>query len=162
MATSHIVHELIPFLVPLGGQNIIWIVGNLRVSTFFKKNDRLSKLIACSQNWGILQTRMDQKEGPYWKWILTSFKYKNECYKQSWKSRRTKWVACLVAIFSSWLMVRKLSKKVCFLQFCADLSKKSKSAKAIFIYTSESSHHTLAENGMVYRSPSHQLWYISN
>ena len=47
MAISHIVHELIPFLAPLGGQNIIWIVSNLRVST-------LSKSIACSQNWGIL------------------------------------------------------------------------------------------------------------
>ena len=41
-------------------------------------------------------------------------------------------------------MVRQLSKKVQFLQFCADLSKKSKSVKAIYIYASESSHYTLS------------------
>ena len=37
-------------------------------------------------------------------------------------------------------MVRKLFKKVYFLQFCVDLSKDSKSVKAIYIYVSESSH----------------------
>ena len=40
-------------------------------------------------------------------------------------------VICLVSMFPSWVMVLKLSKKVHFLQFCADLSKKSKSIKAI-------------------------------
>ena len=34
---------------------------------------------------------------------------------------------CLVSMFPSWVMVLKLSKKVQFLQFCADLSKKRKS-----------------------------------
>ena len=48
-------------------------------------------------------------------------------------------------------MVLKLPKKVQFLQFCADLSKKSKSVKAIYIYASESSHYTLSENDMIYR-----------
>ena len=42
------------------------------------------------QNWGILQTRMDQR-GLTSKWILTIFKYKNECYKQSAKSEWRKW-----------------------------------------------------------------------
>ena len=42
-----------------------------------------------------------------------------------------------------------------FLRFCADLSKKSKSVKAIYIYASESSHYTLSENAMVYRGLSH-------
>ena len=59
-------------------------------------------------------------------------------------------------------MVRKLSKKVHFLQFCANLSKKSKSIKAIYIYDSESSLSTLSENGMIYRGPSHCSWDISN
>ena len=59
-------------------------------------------------------------------------------------------------------MVLKLSKKVHFLQFCADLSKKSKSVKAIYIYASESSHYTLSENDMVYRGLSHRSWDISN
>ena len=33
----------------------------------------------------------------------------------------------------TWVMVLKLSKKVYFLQFCVDSSKKSKSAKTIYI-----------------------------
>ena len=49
-----------------------------------------------------------------------------------------------------------------FLRFCADLSKKSKSVKAIYIYASESSHYTLSENAMVYRGLSHHSWDISN
>ena len=46
-------------------------------------------------------------------------------------------------------MVCKLSKKVHLLQFCADLSKKYRSVKAIYIYASESSHDTLSENPMI-------------
>ena len=42
-----------------------------------------------------------------------------------------KGVICLVYMFPSWVMVCKSSKKSAFLQFCADLSKKSKSVKAI-------------------------------
>ena len=60
-------------------------------------------------------------------------------------------IICLVFMFPSWVMVCKLFKKVHFLQFCADLSKKSKSVKAIYIYASERSHYTLSENAMVYR-----------
>ena len=45
-------------------------------------------------------------------------------------------------------MVLKLTKKVYFIQYCADLSKKSKSLEVISIYASESSHHTVSENGM--------------
>ena len=71
-------------------------------------------------------------------------------------------VICLVSMFPSWIMVCKLSKKVQFLQFCADLSKKSKSVKAIYIYASESSHYTLSENAMVYRGLSHRSWDISD
>ena len=44
----------------------------------------------------------------------------------------------------------KLSKKVDFLRFCADLSKKSKSVKAIYIHATESPCCTLSENGIVY------------
>ena len=69
-------------------------------------------------------------------------------------------VICIVIMFPSWVMVRKLSKKV--LKFCADFSKKSRSVKPIYIYASESSHYILSENGMVYRSRSHQSWDISN
>ena len=47
------------FLATFRGQNIIWIFSNIRVSTFFKNG--LSESITFSQNWGILQTRMDQE-----------------------------------------------------------------------------------------------------
>ena len=71
-------------------------------------------------------------------------------------------VVCLVSMFPSWVMVCKLSKKVHFLQFSADLLKKSKSIKAIYIYASESSLSTLSGNGMVYSGPSHRSWDMSN
>ena len=48
-----------------------------------------------------------------------------------------------------------------FFQFCADLSKKPKHVKAIYINASESSHYTLLENGMVYRGLSHHTQDIS-
>ena len=60
-------------------------------------------------------------------------------------------VISLVSIFPSRVMVLKLSKKVIsFLKFCAELSKKSKYIKAIYIYTSERSCCALSENGIVY------------
>ena len=37
-----------------------------------------------------------------------------------------------------------------FLQFCADLSKKSKTTKAIYIYASERSCYAISDNGIVY------------
>ena len=46
-------------------------------------------------------------------------------------------------------MVLKSSKKVHFLQFCAALSKKFKSIKAIYIYASERSRYALLENDIV-------------
>ena len=44
-------------------------------------------------------------------------------------------VICVVSMFPSWVKVLKLelSKNVHFLQFCADLSKKSTSIKVIYI-----------------------------
>ena len=50
-------------------------------------------------------------------------------------------------------MVLKLPKIVHFLQICADLRKKSKSIKAIYLYPSERPHYTLSENSMFYRGP---------
>ena len=47
-------------------------------------------------------------------------------------------------------MILKISKKVHFLQYCADLSKKSKSIEAVYIYASERSRYALSENGIVY------------
>ena len=47
-------------------------------------------------------------------------------------------------------MVLKLPKIVHFLQICADLSKKSKSIKAIYLYPCERPYNALSENGMFY------------
>ena len=50
-------------------------------------------------------------------------------------------------------MFLKLSKKVHFLQFCADLSKKPKSVKAKYIHAGESYHYTLSEDGTAWTEP---------
>ena len=55
-----------------------------------------------------------------------------------------------------------LSEKVYFLQFCTDLSQKTKPVKAIYIYGSESSHYSLSENDLVYRGLSHRSRNLSN
>ena len=51
-------------------------------------------------------------------------------------------VICLTFMIPPRVMVLKFSKKVNYLQFCVDLSKKRKSVKAIYIYASECSHYT--------------------
>ena len=88
------------------------------------------------------------------KWMLQTVRVE--------KVDQKNWVICLVSMFPSWVMVCKLSRKVHFLQFSADLSKNSKSAEAIYIYASESSHYTLSENAIVYRGLSHRSWDISD
>ena len=56
------------------------------------------------------------------------------------------WFSCLLPEN----MVIKLSKTVSFLQFFADVSKKSKTATAIYVYASESSPFTLLETSIGY------------
>ena len=62
----------------------------------------------------------------------------------------------------STVMVFKLSKKVDFVQFCADLSQKPKCVKGIYIYGSESFYYSYVENDISYRGLSHRSWDISN
>ena len=64
-------------------------------------------------------------------------KYKNECYKQLERKKldEKNGFFCLVSIFPSRVMVLKLSEKVHFLQFCADLSKKAKSVNRKVLIT---------------------------
>ena len=78
-----------------------------------------------------------------WKWILSIFKFRNEKVDEKWGYIST-------FMFSSWVMVFKLSKKVHFLQFCAELSKKSTPIKAIYICACERYCYALSENGIVY------------
>ena len=84
-----------------------------------------------------------------WEWILTISKWVLQTVRAE-KVDVENVVICLVSIFLSWAMVLKLSKKVYFLQFCDDLSKKSKSIKAIYAYASERSRYAFSENGIVY------------
>ena len=58
-------------------------------------------------------------------------------------------------------MVRRLSKIVFFLQFFADISKKSKAVLVICIYASEGSRFSFLENGVVYYAMIQSLEYIS-
>ena len=106
---------------------------------------------------------MDQR-GDHIKMNFDNFQIQKWMLQTVWAEKvdEKNGVTYLVSVFPSWVMVHKLSKKVHYMQFCADLSKKSNSIKAIYIYASESSHFTLSENGMVYRGPSHRSWEISN
>ena len=49
----------------------------------------------------------------------------------------------------SQVIVLKWSKNMYFLQFCADISSKSKYIKTIYIYVPETSRFALSENGIV-------------
>ena len=69
------------------------------------------------------------KGGTTWKWVWV-FSNSERNVRNSVKSRWKKW---------GHLSNFHLSKKVHFLQFCADLSKKSKYVKAIYIYASQRS-----------------------
>ena len=99
------------------------------------------------QNSGNLQTRMDQRGNP----MKTNF---NIFQIQKWISQTVRaqkvdeknGVICLVSFFPSWVMVLKSPNIVHFLQICADLSKKSKSIKAIYLYPSKRPYHALSEN----------------
>ena len=64
------------------------------------------------------------------------------------KVNEKNWVICMVFMFLSWVIVVKLYKNVVFLQFCADISKKSKFIKAIYIYASERDNYILSENAI--------------
>ena len=87
------------------------------------------------------------------KWILQTVRSEKVDEKNT--------VICLVSMFPSWVMVLKLSKKVQVLQFCADLSKKSKSIKATSMYASERSRYALSENGIVYCAMTYYFGDIS-
>ena len=78
---------------------------------------------------------------------------------QSEERRWKNGVICLASMFHSWIMVLKLLKKMHFLLFYADLSKKYKPARAIYIYASESSYYTLSENFMAHRGLIYCSWY---
>ena len=104
------------------------------------------------QNSGIFADQNRPKGGPheneFWQFSITKMNITVWAQKADEKNE----VICLVSLFVSWVIVLKLPKMVHFLQNCAELSKKSKSIKAIYLYPSERSHHALSENSMFYVS----------
>ena len=88
------------YLVPTGWQSIT-------------KYDKLSKSVAFGQKLRYFtdqnQPRGEPHENGLWE-------FRNECYKQTGRSRWKNGVICLVSVLTSWAMVLKLSKKVNFLQ----------------------------------------------
>ena len=73
-------------------------------------------------------------ENEFWPFWNIKMNVTNSYSRKSWWKTG---VICLVSMISSCFMVLKLSKKVHFLQFCADFRQKPKSVKAIYIYGSE-------------------------
>ena len=55
--------------------------------------------------------------GTTWKSILSIFKFRNEYYKQIWKSRWKNGVICLVSVLPFRVVALKLSKKCFFYNF---------------------------------------------
>ena len=106
---------------------------------------------------------MDQRvphENEFWIFSNSENEYCN-IRVRSEKEDEKNGVICLASMFFSWVMVLKLSKKVHFLQFCADLSKKSRSIKAIYIYVSGRSRYAIWENGIVYYAMAYYFRAIS-
>ena len=103
------------------------------------------------QNSGILQTRISQRKDPM-KMNFDNFQMQKwvSYTVRAWNADEKNRFICLVFMSPSWVMVLKLSKIVFFLQFLADVSKKSKAVLAIFVYASESSCFALLENGTGY------------
>ena len=106
------------------------------------KYDGLSESVGFAQNWGIFQTRMDQR-GDSMKMNFDYFQIQSWMLQKVWAEKvdEKNGVICPVSMFSLWVMVLKLSKKV---HFCN------------FVLTLASNHD------MVYRNLSNCLWDISN
>ena len=105
------------------------------------------------------------KEIP-WKLILTIFKCKNEFLKQlrlkkqmkkKKKKKKKNGVICLVFISPFWVKVLRLSKNLSFLQFFSNVSKRSKTVIATFVYGSQSSRFVLLEDGIDYSFHTHKI-----
>ena len=67
-----------------------------------------------------------------------------------WKSDEKNGVTCLVFMPPSKVMFLKLSKIVSFLEFFANVSKKSKTDLVTYVCGSKRSHFSLLENGILY------------
>ena len=117
------------FLAPTGEQNINFLLSR-KVWWAVRNGSFCPKLRYFTDQKG-------PKRGPhqneFWLFSNTKVNVKNREEKVDEKNG----IVCLVLMFPSWVMVLKLSKKVHFMQFCADLSQKFKFVEAIYTYASE-------------------------
>ena len=115
------------------GTNIIWIFSNLRVVYFLEKYDELSELVAFTQNWGILQTRMDQR-GNHMKINFDYFQIQKWMLQKV--SRKIRWKMGSFVKFScflSELWSLNCQKKDIFCSFMQTWAKNLRQLK-LFIY----------------------------
>ena len=126
---------------------------NVYVS-LIERDKILISLISHLRNLGILKTTIDLRGDPIEmnfdifqmrNWIPQTVRAQKADEKRGHLSN---------VIFSFCVMVLKLARIVHFLQLCADLSKKCKSIKAIYLYPSKRPHHPLSEN-LIQGSKSH-------
>ena len=102
---------------------------------------------------GIFQTRMNLRGDPM-KMNFNNFQIPKRISK-TFRARKVdekNRVTCLVSFFPSWFMVLKLPQIVHFWQICAELSRKSKFIKTIYLYPSEWPYHALSETSIFYSS----------
>ena len=111
------------------------------------------------------------KEGVKGKWMLTIFKFKNKCYKQSGKNR-WKW-GYLSSFYVSFLSCDPLNYFSNFVLTSArNLLSFTKYLRQTLVvkwcthahthtHTPASSHYTLSENGMGYRGLGYRSWILA-
>ena len=103
-------------------------------------------MVAFTQNWGILQTRMDQRRDHIRIYIQILMLQTVRAGKVDEKNG----VICIVFMFSLWVMVLKLSKKCIFGNFWLSSARNSSLLKQ-FTYMLLKVLITLSEYHMVYR-----------
>ena len=107
---------------------------NVYVSWIEREKILISQL-SLQKNSGILKTRMDQRGDPM-KTDFDIFQIQ-KLISQTTRAQKVEeinWVICLIFMSPSWVIALKLAKIVHFLQICADLCKKPRSIKVIYLY----------------------------
>ena len=113
-----------------------WFFTLLNVYVSWIERDKiLISQLSLQKNSGILKTRMDQRGDPM-KINFDIFQIQ-KLISQTIRGQKVdeiNWVICLIFMSPSWVLVLKFAKIVHFLQICADLCKKPRSIKVIYLY----------------------------
>ena len=123
----------------------------LNVNVFWIERNKVLIPQLSPPKFRFLETKMDQRGVPMkmnfenfqiQKWISQTVRAQKVDEKNG--------VICLVYLFPSWVVILTLTEIVSLLQFCTDVSKKSKFVIANCVYASESSRFAFLENGIKY------------